>query len=553
MKELEQLLGSDSARERLRAIPGVERIGFGLKEKGGEVLPEYVFRVYVRLKKPLSELSPEEVIPKEIDGIKTDVIVLHGTEPLCRTELIPGKQITRYVPNWFEGGGTLGCVVRKDSNTYILTNQHVIVPPSPSQSDEVYQPKRSTCADIQCNSPVARVVGEELPWAIKDVVERDGKKYRLDCGLLAINSGVYRANTIDGIGTLQAEIRDLALEPSTPGSPSGTLVPAATIRLHKRGATTDVTHGTVVEFCREELSNGEHIIVWQLIIQPLASTTEYHYKKTYTIRADEPIPIADIPGLYAGTRVTATRLEPGDASDRRIRFEGTVFSLKGDSGSIVVDDAQKASALLFAGLGQDLLVEGETQAVFVPSGGTVACYIRPVFLALGLNPSNAIVVGSSTTSGPVMVMPGDALIAATETGGALSEEMARFESKLQRSSAGRHLLELFREHHRELFDLVNRRRHVTVAWQRGKGPAFVAAFMNAVRSGDGEFPKQVAGRSLEDLLKQMFAAMQHEGSARLRQAVEEEREFLSRIASRCDSLDDLFEFLQQEEAATAQV
>jgi hypothetical protein len=104
-----------------------------------------------------------------------------------------------------------------------------------------------------------------------------------------------------------------------------------------------------------------------------------------------------------------------------------------------------------------------------------------------------------------------------------------------------------------LFDLVNRRRHVTVAWQRGKGPAFVAAFMNAVRSGDGEFPKQVAGRSLEDLLKQMFAAMQHEGSARLRQAVEEEREFLSRIASRCDSLDDLFEFLQQEEAATAQV
>jgi hypothetical protein len=553
MADLRQLLDSAAAREKLREFPGVERIGFGLKERAGQVLAECVFRVYVRLKKPLSELTSEEVIPAEIDGITTDVIVLHDAEPLCRTNLTPGKQITREVPNWFEGTGTLGCIVRKGSSTYILTNEHVIVPPSPSRSVDVYQPKRSTCAEVQCNSPVARVVSEESPWAINDVVEREGKKYKLDCGLMEIIDGVQRANTIADIGTLNAQIRDLASEPGMPGSPSGTVVPTASIALHKRGATTNVTHGTVVEFCHEVLRNGELIILWQLVIQPAAATTDYHYSETYRISADEPIPIGDIPGRFAGKRVTATRLSPGDASDRRIRFEGTVFSMKGDSGSICVDDAQRAGGLLFAGLGENLRVEGEPQPVFIPSGGTVACYIRPVFLALELDVTSAIVVASSPTSGPVIVRPGDALVTGNDVGSDLAEEMERFEAALRATTAGRHLLDLLREHHRELFDLVNRRRPVTVSWQRNKGPAFVAAFLNVVRSGEREIPKRVAGFSIEDLIRKMSAVLREEGSDRLRQAIEEEGELLSLIVNECETFDQVLDRLERGRFAGAQM
>src|SRR5690242_1636956 len=111
MADLQQLLDATAARRKLWAIPGVEAIGFGLKEKAGEVVPEYVFRVYVRFKKPLSELRPEEVIPPEVDGIKTDVVILLETRPACRTVLRPGQKITRDIPNAFESSGTLGCMV----------------------------------------------------------------------------------------------------------------------------------------------------------------------------------------------------------------------------------------------------------------------------------------------------------------------------------------------------------------------------------------------------------------------------------------------------------
>src|SRR5687768_11407402 len=97
MVDLKQLLDAEATREKLRAIPGVKRIGFGLKEKEGQLLPEYVFRVYVRQKKSLNALNPEDVIPEEIGGIKTDVLVLQDVERHCQTVLTPGKQITREV------------------------------------------------------------------------------------------------------------------------------------------------------------------------------------------------------------------------------------------------------------------------------------------------------------------------------------------------------------------------------------------------------------------------------------------------------------------------
>lgn len=553
MANLQQLLVAEAARQKLRAISGVERIGFGLKEKDGQVLPEYVFRVYVRRKKPLSDLTPEEVIPAEIDGIKTDVVLLQETESHCRTNLTPGKQITREIPNYSEGSGTLGCIVRKGTGTYILTNQHVIVPEfTYSSSNDVYQPKHSTCAGCSCNSPVARVVSEASPWAVHGVNPMEGKSFWLDCGLLEINEGVARSNTIDGIGTLNAQIRDLASEPGTPASPAGTVLPSSPISIHKRGARTDVTHGTVVEFCHEQTLRGSThpVILWEIVILPGAGV---HYSETYRISADSEHSLTDILGTYAGEPVTATRVSPGDASDRRIHFEGTVFSLEGDSGSICVDDTQKASGLLYAGRGLKLKVEGENDLIFVPSGRSVACYIRPVFLSLGLDVASAIVVASSPASGPVVVMPGDALTTGIEPGGGLTEEMARFESMLQTTAAGRHVLNLFRDHHREVFDLINRRRRVTVAWQRGKGPAFVAAFLNLIRSDEREIPKQVAGHSIEDLIEQMLAALQQEGSARLRQAIEEEREFVSLLLSRCESFDHLFEFFREERFAGAQM
>lgn len=544
MADLKQLLDSTAAREKLRAIPGVERIGFGLKEQAGEVLPEYVFRVYVRLKKPIDEVHPDEIIPTEVDGIKTDVVVLLDNQPGCDTVIAPGMEITREALNSLEGSGTLGCVVTKGPTTFILTNAHVI---GSSGSNDIYQPSHSTCAGISCNSPVATVVGSEAPWAFREVRVLDGKSYWIDCGLLQINDGVKRWNMIEGIGAVSAAIRDLASEPGTPAGSPGTVAPSSTITLHKRGASTKVTHGTVVEFCHEETREGSLVILWELVILPTAG---HSYSETYKIHADEPIPIADILSSYTGEPVSATLVTPGDASDRRIRFEGTVFVMKGDSGALCVDDTHQACGLLHIAYGLNLLIEGGKQ-IFVPSGRGGACHIRPVFVALGLNPATSMVVSASPTSGAIVVSPGDALTAGIQAGAGLTRELARFETRLQTTPEGRRILSIFTDHHRELINLVNHRRRVTVTWQRNKGPAFVAAFLNAVRAADAELPTVVAGYSLQVLLEKMLGVLAQEGSDRLKQAIAEAGEFLTQLAGRHGTLEQLLDRLEEEAFAGA--
>ena len=519
-----------------------------------------MFRVYVRQKKPLAELRPEETIPPEIDGIKTDVIVLQDIGRLCKTNLEPGMQITREIPNYVEGSGTLGCIVRKGSKAYILTNQHVIVPDGTGgASTDVYQPKKSTCAGLTCNSPVAKVVGEATPWAAHELRTVSGKPYWLDCGLLEINSGIAYENKVAG-NPLQGAVRDLSTEasedvpagPGPPPTPPGTRHPTVLTTLRKLGMKTALTTGTVVELCHETSIGGTMTLAWEMVILPTAAS--YNYDKTYRIRPDEIRPLPLILQQYTGTPVTATRVNPGDPSDRRIRFTGRTFALKGDSGSVCIDDAQRATGLLHSVEGLNLSVEDEDGSVFVPAGRGIACHIRPAMIELGLDPNTAIVVGASTTSGAaIQIGPGDALTEQPPTPGDLDAALARLDAGLRSSHAGRRLIAIFDAHHRELIDLVNHRRRVTVAWQRMEGPAFVAAALDAIRVGaaDTEVPRTVGGHSLDALLARMLAVLRQEGSSRLKHAIDDDGEFLSEIVSRCDRFDDVMAILDDHHAVSA--
>lgn len=65
------------ASELLKHFDGVVGVGLGPKESGGRLSPEQpCFMVYVREKKFLAELDARELIPKEVLGIKTDVVVI---------------------------------------------------------------------------------------------------------------------------------------------------------------------------------------------------------------------------------------------------------------------------------------------------------------------------------------------------------------------------------------------------------------------------------------------------------------------------------------------
>jgi hypothetical protein len=75
MPDYQQLVKvKEDAETRLRAIPGVHAVGISKKSVGGKSTDEVAIAVFLAEKKPLERLSPEDVIPPEIDGFKTDVI-----------------------------------------------------------------------------------------------------------------------------------------------------------------------------------------------------------------------------------------------------------------------------------------------------------------------------------------------------------------------------------------------------------------------------------------------------------------------------------------------
>jgi len=63
-----------AAAARLHAIRGVHSVGVGFKVVGGKKTDELAITVFVDKKKKPGELAQHEIIPSEIDGVKTDVV-----------------------------------------------------------------------------------------------------------------------------------------------------------------------------------------------------------------------------------------------------------------------------------------------------------------------------------------------------------------------------------------------------------------------------------------------------------------------------------------------
>ncbi len=63
-----------AAAARLHAIPGVHAVGVGFKVVGGKKTDQLAITVFVDKKKKPEELVQREIIPAEIEGIKTDVV-----------------------------------------------------------------------------------------------------------------------------------------------------------------------------------------------------------------------------------------------------------------------------------------------------------------------------------------------------------------------------------------------------------------------------------------------------------------------------------------------
>ena len=116
--------------------------GIGYKTVSGQKEPILSIICSVAEKKPKAQLSSKDLVPADIDGIKTDVVEtgrIHALNShLQRHRPAPGgisighRNIT---------AGTLGCVVKKGGQRVILSNNHVLANSNAaSVGDAILQP-----------------------------------------------------------------------------------------------------------------------------------------------------------------------------------------------------------------------------------------------------------------------------------------------------------------------------------------------------------------------------------------------------------------------------
>lgn len=114
----------------LLAKQNVVGVAIGYKESNGVTTDEVAVVVLVEQKKPIAALSAEDAIPRELDGLRTDVVevgylrALQTPKDRYRPTIPSGVSIGHYKVT----AGTLGTIVkdRTTSELFILSNNHVL-------------------------------------------------------------------------------------------------------------------------------------------------------------------------------------------------------------------------------------------------------------------------------------------------------------------------------------------------------------------------------------------------------------------------------------------
>lgn len=130
-------MSADQARQakalheyELLAKNNVVGVGVGYKESHGVVTDDVAVVVLVEQKKPLAALQPEDMIPRELQGMKTDVIEVG----FLRANQTARDRFRPIIPSGVSIGhykvtaGTLGTIVkdRLSQELFLLSNNHVL-------------------------------------------------------------------------------------------------------------------------------------------------------------------------------------------------------------------------------------------------------------------------------------------------------------------------------------------------------------------------------------------------------------------------------------------
>ena len=130
------------SQEQLLKKTNVVATGVGYKVTAGQRTQDLCIVCSVRQKQPSTQLAPKDLVPAAFDGVPTDVV---ETGPIRAFQSRTERQ--RPAPGGVSVGhrditaGTFGCIVRRNGERFILSNNHVLANSNDAQiGDAILQP-----------------------------------------------------------------------------------------------------------------------------------------------------------------------------------------------------------------------------------------------------------------------------------------------------------------------------------------------------------------------------------------------------------------------------
>lgn len=158
------------AWSRCFGLPNVVGVGLGLKEKDQLRTNQPAVVVFVSKKVPREELAAQDIVPRQVGGVETDVVEIGEVRLLSRTSRVrpapPGVSIGHPKIT----AGTFGALVKDAATgeTLILSNNHILANSSNGRDgrselgDPIFQPgtydggkSEDTIAHLQRFVPIA--------------------------------------------------------------------------------------------------------------------------------------------------------------------------------------------------------------------------------------------------------------------------------------------------------------------------------------------------------------------------------------------------------------
>jgi hypothetical protein len=538
------------AREHFAHYPGFRSAGYGVKSVGNKFTEELSIILQVEKKKNKDEIPEAELLPEYFEGFKVDVHeIRRSVEFVCNNTneysvIQGGIQIgpeSKKIPKI--STGTLGCIVRKRGDTdrknvYLLTCKHVLSETGAGTNDNVYHPfppLPGKYKPLGASNTLGPIIGPMLKQNIsyKDPVHNLTQDIYMDCAIarIDIDSDCCCCTCTKNTTKTSFTITDLNLNGKNTLSDVVNFVNDVSIinkKVYKVGARTGRTVGIVKHVLDSDITQPDNSIL--------------KAKNVMEIIFD----------------ITDSENPP----DKKNCIGRASFAEKGDSGSIVVDGQNRVIGLLTSGPSEDWPANAPPESL--PS---LACFIVPVLDNLKI----CIPTSTGTGHGSCLATDGSGIpTPASPSSGAVLEMDQTAEKIIQRPfpdfnpeeieritklrnafdaiPTAKEIHDAIDQFKREIAWLVNQSRPVTVAWQRNKGPAFLAGFVSHLRGESPEILQKNGKKTLINLLEQMNEVLQKNGSNQLRETLERLSPLVLRMATEGRTIEDYLHFIKTTNA-----